>query len=77
MLGVKPADRLVEIGCGHGVAVSLIGERLAGGRIPAIDRSEAMVETAVRRNRTNLPSGKAALRTVALDDADFGTKRSA
>ena len=75
VLGVKPARSLLEIGCGDGVAVSLICERLAGGRITAIDRSKAMVEAAVRRNRTNVASGKAAFRTVALDAADFGTER--
>ena len=37
-LEVRPADRLLEIGCGHGVAVSLVCERLTTGTITAIDR---------------------------------------
>ena len=49
-LAVQPADRLLEIGCGHGVAVSLVCERLDGGSIVAIDRSPTMIELATRRN---------------------------
>src|ERR671911_103389 len=50
-LEVRPADRLLEVGCGHGVAVSLVCERLTTGTITAIDRSPKMIEMATRRNR--------------------------
>ena len=51
-LEVRPADRLLEVGCGHGVAVSLVCERLTTGTITAIDRSPKMIEMATRRNRS-------------------------
>jgi ubiquinone/menaquinone biosynthesis C-methylase UbiE len=70
-LAVGPADRLLEIGSGHGVAVSLVCERLETGRIVAIDRSAKMTEVAARRNTGHVAAGRAVFRTVALADADF------
>src|SRR5215211_3536886 len=60
-LEVRPADRLLEVGCGHGVAVSLVCERLTTGTITAIDRSPKMIEMATRRNRQHVDAGRAVL----------------
>jgi SAM-dependent methyltransferase len=73
-LEVRPADRLLEIGCGHGVAVSLVCERLTTGTITAIDRSTKMIETATRRNRKHVDAGRAVLEAIALEDADLGDR---
>src|SRR4051794_16036368 len=74
-LEVRPADRLLEVGCGHGVAVSLVCERLTTGTITAIDRSPKMIEVATRRNRRHVDAGRAVLEALALEDADLGDRR--
>jgi SAM-dependent methyltransferase len=75
MLALHPADRVLEIGCGHGLAVFLVCDKLGRGRMVAIDRSPAMVELARRRNRGHVASGKAVIQAVALEEADFGEAR--
>jgi trans-aconitate methyltransferase len=74
-LTLDPADHVLEVGCGHGVAVSLVCERLTGGRILAIDRSKKMIEMAARRNREHVAAGRAVLKTTALEQADLGEER--
>jgi SAM-dependent methyltransferase len=68
MLGPGPDDRLLEIGCGPGVSVTLICERLAGGRIVAIDRSATAISRAEKRNAAHVAAGKAVLRRMALEE---------
>ena len=74
-LEVRPADRVLEVGCGHGVAVFLVCERLTTGTITAIDRSPKMIAMATRRNREHVDAGRAELEAVALEDADLGDRR--
>jgi SAM-dependent methyltransferase len=66
MLDVFPEDEILEIGCGPGVAVSLICERLAGGSITALDRSAIAIERAAKRNANHIASGRAVLQQVDL-----------
>jgi len=66
-MGIDAADRILEIGCGRGSAVSLICERLDGGRITAIDRSITTVKVAEQRNQAHVAAGKAVFHAVALE----------
>lgn len=68
VLAPAPGDHLLEIGCGPGVAVAAICQRLTSGRIVAIDRSATAVARATRRNTDCVAAGRAVLRTVALED---------
>src|SRR3954451_23136659 len=74
-LALDPAGRVLEVGCGHGVAVSLVCERLTSGQITAIDRSPKMIEMATRRNREHIAAGRAVLKTAALEQANLGNER--
>ena len=74
-LGIRPRDRVLEIGCGHGVAAAMVCERLDGGRLTAIDRSPKMVEAAARRNAAFVEEGKAEFVVAELEDLDLGDRR--
>jgi SAM-dependent methyltransferase len=62
-----PDDRLLEIGCGPGVAVALVCQHLAGGRITAVDRSPTAIRRAAARNAGHVAAGRAVLRTADLE----------
>src|SRR5690349_16095401 len=71
VLAVQPDDQILEIGCGQGVAVSLICEKLGVGKMTAIDQSEKMIETAKHRNQRCVALGRAVFHTVSLGEANF------
>jgi ubiquinone/menaquinone biosynthesis C-methylase UbiE len=74
-LDIRPNDRVLEIGCGHGVAATLVCERLEGGRLTAVDRSPKMIEAAARRNAAYLQAGKAEFLVGDLEKLDLGDRR--
>jgi trans-aconitate methyltransferase len=75
ILAVDPGDHLLEIGCGHGAAISLICDRLDTGTITALDRSTTMVRSAERRNLADVSAGRATIHAVDLAAADLGPAR--
>jgi ubiquinone/menaquinone biosynthesis C-methylase UbiE len=74
-LDVQPGDRVLEVGCGHGVAATMVCERLETGRLTAIDRSEKMVEAAARRNAAYVEAGTAEFLVATLEEVDLGDCR--
>ena len=74
-LDIRPDARVLEIGCGHGVAATMVCERLTTGRLTAIDRSRKMIEAAPRSNAANVAAGRAEFLVASLEDADLGERR--
>ncbi|MFE5888597.1 class I SAM-dependent methyltransferase [Streptomyces sp. NPDC002285] len=70
-LDLTPGDRVLEIGCGRGVAAALICERLTSGTVTAIDRSATAVEAARRRNEEYVAAGRAVFHTASLEESAF------
>jgi SAM-dependent methyltransferase len=73
-LSIRPADRVLEVGCGNGWAVSLICGKLRSGRILAIDRSTPMIALAKQRNEEHIAAGKAHFRAIDLVALPVGTE---
>jgi ubiquinone/menaquinone biosynthesis C-methylase UbiE len=74
-LDIRPDDRVLEIGCGHGVAATFVCRRLDGGRLTAVARSPKMIEAATRRNAACIESGKAEFLVAELEALDLGDRR--
>ncbi|SFQ99048.1 Methyltransferase domain-containing protein [Lentzea waywayandensis] len=74
-LAIRPGDRVLEIGCGQGVAATLVCELLSTGTLTAIDRSTKMIEAATRRNAPYVASGKAEFLIASLEDMNLGDRR--
>ena len=66
---------MLEIGCGHGVAATLVCERLDGGLLTALDRSPKMIAAASRRNAEHVAAGRAEFLVATLEDLDLGERR--
>jgi ubiquinone/menaquinone biosynthesis C-methylase UbiE len=75
-MAIGPGDRVLEIGCGHGVAASLVCELLGrGGRYVAVDRSAKMIAAARKRNEAQVRAGLAQFIQSDLETMDLGDAR--
>jgi SAM-dependent methyltransferase len=74
-LDPQPSDHVLEVGGGHGVAATLVLERLGSGTYTGIDRSAAMVAASERRNRVAVDQGRARFVCGSLLDLEPGVPR--
>jgi ubiquinone/menaquinone biosynthesis C-methylase UbiE len=75
-LRVEPGDRVLDVGCGHGVTATLVAERLSGGgHVVGLDRSPFVIEKARTRNAAHVAAGRAAFLTGELDASTLGDRR--
>ena len=75
-LALEPGDRVLEIGCGHGVAATLVCEQLGtSGAYTAVDRSPKMIAAAASRNAQHVAAGRAEFLVMPLEALDLGERR--
>jgi len=66
LLAVRPADRVLEIGFGPGVAIAELA-RAGAGHVYGTDHSEVMVRQASKRNAAAIRAGRVTLVNASAD----------
>jgi SAM-dependent methyltransferase len=65
LLGLGPGDRLLEVGCGPGVAVAAAAAQ--GAHVVGVDRSSVMIGQAHHRNRRAVRHGQVELYAAPVE----------
>jgi cyclopropane fatty-acyl-phospholipid synthase-like methyltransferase len=68
LLHIDPDDRVLELGCGPGVALEHVARRLESGTVVGIDHSPVMAKQATRRNREAIAAGRVLVRVEPIED---------
>jgi len=71
-LPLRPGMRVLEIGCGPGVAARAVLRRVGRGHVLAIDRSAKAITQAIAGSAAELATGKLEYRCVAIEDLVLG-----
>lgn len=67
-LPLRPGLRVLEIGCGPGVAARAVAERVGRGHVLGVDRSANAVARAIARSRPQIAAGSLSFRRVAIEE---------
>ena len=68
LLDVQPADRVLEIGFGPGIAIGELSRLAVRGQVYGIDHSAVMVRQARKRNASAVHSGRVKLWAGSVED---------
>ncbi|AXB41405.1 class I SAM-dependent methyltransferase [Amycolatopsis albispora] len=72
LLDVQPTDRVLELGCGPGVAVAALAARASRGLVVGADHSRVMIRQARRRNRRAVRAGRVRLVHAPVENLSIG-----
>ena len=67
LLEIQPTDRVIELGCGPGVALAALADRATRGLVVGVDHSEVMIGQARRRNADAIRQGRVRLIHAAVE----------
>ena len=67
LLGIKPGDRVLEIGFGPGIAIELAARKASAGVVVGVDHSPVMLRQAMARNRAAVETGRIRLHCGGLE----------
>ena len=72
LLDVQPTDRVIELGCGPGVAIAALAARASQGLVVGVDHSPVMIRQARRRNRSAVRAGRVRLVHAPVERLSIG-----
>ena len=70
-LPLRPGLRVLEIGCGPGVAARAVARRISHGHVLAIDRSARAVALALAASKREIASGLMSVRRSTIEDFEL------
>ncbi|WP_437783402.1 class I SAM-dependent methyltransferase [Sorangium sp. So ce1097] len=70
-LPLRPGLRVLEIGCGPGVAARAVAKKIGEGHVLAIDRSAKAIAQAIAGSEAELASGHLSFRHMAIEDFEL------
>ncbi|MFJ9033191.1 class I SAM-dependent methyltransferase [Streptomyces sp. NPDC102274] len=69
---IRRSQRVLDIGCGGGMAVKLLSERASQGFVAGVDYSAEMVRQSVRRNVDGVAAGRVEIKRGDAGELPYG-----